>query len=326
MRDSRTTTTDPESLGGTPHVPPRRPVALAVALAAALSGAACEGGYPSVEAGWSGGEVDAETGRIALITLRVHNSFGLPDVPLEVTGQFVEYEGISALAVRHALDMWGHDDVPQSGACRLRERVAPAVPREPFFTHIALLGAGELSLEGPLGGVTLYPRRLPSVLPYLSGVTYGTDANDHLGHVDDELVAIWASGSEAVPAFDLEVRLPAPVRIAALNDATPGSATALELPFADGLSVAWSPAEGGGEVFLDFVSDSPGATVELRCAGDESGRLRLGPDLIAALGDEGRAPSALRVTATRLRSASLELPGFEAAEVLAIAEHSVLLY
>lgn len=319
MRDSRSTIR--RGLGRAPCAPALGTAALAVAL---LAG--CEGGYPSVERGWSDEEVSAETGRIALLTLRVQNSFGLPDAPIEVTGQFVEYEGISALSVRHALDMWGHDDVPQAGECRLRERTTAAAPREPFFTHIALLDAGELAFEGPLGGVTLHPRRLPSVLPYLSGVTYGTDADDHLGHVDDELVGIWASGSEEVPAFDLELRLPAPVRIAALNGVTPGSATTLELAFADGLTVAWSPADGGGEVFLDFVSDSPGASVELRCAGDDSGRLRLGPDVLAALGDEGRAPSALRVTATRLRSASLELSGFEAAEVLAIAEHSVLLY
>lgn len=212
---------------------------------------------------------------------------------VSVDAHFVQRAGVSRAAVMSALGLW------EPGAVDEGCVVVPAPDAADAAARVSLLDAGELGLYGNGEQLTLSPRELPSYVPQVSGVVYGTEQPAPPTWARGEVYDVWGDGGAGFEPFAVAVEAPAPVEIVAVNGRAPGSAMQLDVG-GDALTIDLSA--DAPEVWLTLRSSQElrAPSLECRLVGASSVRFDAA-ELDAVLGDT----SALDLTVRSVRTAPL---------------------
>jgi hypothetical protein len=207
--------------------------------------------------------------------------------------------------------------------CELQITGAPIDPESWYSSRIDLMDAGTLTIIAGESVLTLEPRPLPGLLPFLGGYMYGTDQSERPLYVRGGLWEIESGGGDRVNAFAVTLALPDPISISYIDRVAVGSAESLDVDFQNGLLLLWNPTVAGEMVSIILDGDNQSAI--LSCHALDDGAFRISGEAIEAL-RRAEGLEAVRLTLRRAVVAPLELPGFDQANAVAITEHSLLLY
>jgi hypothetical protein len=268
-------------------------------------------------------------GRIANLTAIARNPLLGVDPGLTLSAQFVDFVGLSRGAVRRSLDLWSPALHPQPEQCTLHLDGVTESEGDWYSNRVELLDAG--TLEVTLGEETLLlePRRMPEFLPYLRGVTYGTDGRQRPEYASGRELDFWSAGGDDVGGFEVALSLPEPIGLDYVDGVAVGSADTVDVDMNGPLLLVWSPTSASEVVYLVVEVDGPYLGPALTCTAYDDGAFRLSQAaldslLVAAQRDDGS--TSLRLVLRRARVTPVDLPGFDEAEAVAVTEHSIILY
>lgn len=142
---------------------------------------------------------------------------------VSVDAHFVQRAGLSREAVMAALGLW------EPGAVEAGCVVLPAPDPADATARISLLDAGELGVYGNGELLRLRPRGLPSYVPQISGVVYGTESPAPPTWARGETYEVWGDGGDGFAPFSVSLEAPAPIEIVSVNGRAPGSAVRLDV-------------------------------------------------------------------------------------------------
>ena len=265
----------------------------------------------------------ALSGRIAQITVLSRNVLASVPMAITVSGQFAEFYGVDEEAVRRSLDLWSPVPGQPVETCEIRDEEYTRVD-DWYASRIDLLHAGSLLIATEAEELVLEPRLLPGMLPYLGGYTYGTDRGMALSLENETELSIWSDGGYDIGGFDIRLDLPEPIVISHINSIAVGSADAIRVP-ADVLAIRWEAGTEDEPVHLSVRPDDPADPLELVCVFSDDGEQTIDADLLQEFRDH-TGSTALRLHLRRARIETIDLQSFDSAEVIAISEHSVVLY
>lgn len=239
--------------------------------AASLALAACSGGGAVAP--------DASDRGLARVRVVVEANASDPHVALEAA--FLRYHALSpadAVLIAGA-PRWA---TPVPGRCVAEDddvaldRALEAASPE---ADIALLDAGELSVDTDVGGLRVAPRYLPELLPFVAGVTYASRAPAGFAATGGE-ITIGGTGGAELARFEAAAPLPAsPVPVIDGEAAPP----VLELAGPPArLEVGWL---GEGPGTLSVVVEGAGRT--MRCWPVAAGSFALPSEALGLLTDGG---------------------------------------
>ena len=270
-----------------------------------------------------GHSTSALSGRIAQISVLSEDALGGAPASLAISGQFAEFYGVDEDTVRRSLDLWSPYAGQPVESCEIRDDEFTRVD-DWYASRIDLLHAGSLLIANETDELVLEPRLIPGMLPYLGGYTYGTDRGTTPPFESEDAITIWSDGGYDIEDFEVHLELPAPIVISRVNSFFVGSAEAI--PVSDGaVLIAWEPGLEEDLVYLSIRPDDPADPLELSCVFADDGEFVLDQELFEELRDHAGS-AALRLSIRRARIESIALSGFDSAEAIAIAEHSIVLY
>jgi len=308
---------------------PRRqlitPTLLALALVWPIVSGCSAGDEPPVEDEQRPEAERLLTGRFAHLSVTSRNALGRDRVPMSVSAQFVEYDGVDVWTVRRSLDIWSPSPNDVEEQCRIESDATAIDPRDWYTSEIELLHAGSVIIDAGEQEVELGPRRMPELLPYLSGFTYGTDGNQELVYEAGLPIDIWSVGGDRVSDFDVALEMPDPIAITYVGGQAVGSAGAVDISLDHDVLVLWEPTIQSDLVYLILEEDGIDRLATLSCTAYDDGAFLISAEALQALlGDHyvGR----IRLTLRRANLEPIELGEFDRAEAVTIAEHSVILY
>jgi len=279
--------------------------------------AACAGGAPlSPDAQGPGGTL----ARVQLVTTR-----SLPDgtAQAEAEARFLRYTGVGAADAATLSGLASPDTIP-GGSCALFD---PTASVDAALAKLGGAGEGGLDLEllaaGPLSfrvggalGVELAAQRTPDLLPFLSGVEYGSRVPmpaDPLDNADVTFAAPGAPGADsgdALGPFGASGTLPPDVRLVSVagDDPTAGSVVA---PAGSWIEVRWQPdaaALPSDAVYVELRA-LPQSAAELVCRVADSGEFQFPAASASQLPDRAQADGSVWIAVLRTRTTPLTLPG-----------------
>ncbi len=186
-------------------------------------------------------------------------------------------------------------DFPALGRCALVDaeaRVDDTLASLSPEASIEMLDAGDLVFRVAGRALTLSPRYVPELLPFVTGTAYEGSAGGTTAPLFEPPLELdlpgeaWASaaGGDDVGRFEAQAPVPAVPWIAASRS---GGA----------VLVTWAPAEriAGADEAVSIVVQADGA--QLRCRAADAGRFAIGPGVLALLPDAAGAMLAVERSA-----------------------------
>jgi hypothetical protein len=273
----------------------------ALVLFSLLAVAGCTGSSSPRDAGDS-------TRSLVRVNLSYTRSAGSQDpsaARFDAQAHFVRYRSFDSAAVPTILGFTDFETIPldscrvSDGTADLDEALSADGTAHGVPAEVALLDAGRIELKGPADRASLRPRHYPELVPFVSGVVYGSDdaAPVQLGLGQPYQVS--GDGGEEVGPFAASVAAPR---------AFP-SVSASPLRRGSDLDVRWSDAEPGAEPLLLEVkwSSRLGARA-VRCRVRDDGDFSIPHDSFDALPAAGAIANAT-ITAIRQQRSPIQAPG-----------------
>lgn len=229
-----------------------------------------------------------------------------PESSTVLHAAFARYDGIDAPSV---LSLLGSGAGVELGQCRIADPGAESEPLGAADADVELVDVGALRVRVADTEAELTPRTFPEVASVLAGVFYAGDAALAAPTPDVDEYRFAAGGSAEVGAFEVIVPAPAtPSGIALLGaDGTGGvlDERVAEVRTAAPLEILWDGEDARDVIEIELVA----STRTLACAVPDEGSLRVGAELLSAL---GRDPVA-RLVVRRVRVVAFDAPGMDVA-------------
>lgn len=192
--------------------------------------------------------------------------------------------------------------VPAPGQCRAPNRERDALPSG-SIARPEFLAAGDVLLIASHTQTLLAPHVFPSAETESAGVVYQTrTASEPMP--DGSSYLLKSSGSEQLPALELAVQAPEPLRDVSV------AGTPLEglesVSAAGDVEITWRAGDAGDTVYVEITAET--GTVGVCAFRDSDGHGALPRGLFGASGDGSLAFH-------RLREVAAEVPGIDGAEV-----------
>ena len=267
------------------------PIAMALVFAAG-----CSGRDGVRDAG------DAVRGlvRVDLAYTRASNT--TVDPRFDLQARFVRYRSFDATSVPTILGFADFDGVPLDG-CRVSDGTAEldsalAADNVAPSAEVALLDAGNLELRGPIDRLAIMPHHYPELVPFVSGVVYGSDELRPIALGFGQPYSVTGDGGNEVGPFSATVVAPRSFPVLSVDPLHRGS----------DLDVRWSTdaTPAAEPLVLEARWNGRAGTRTVRCRVRDDGAFSIPHDAFADL--PANATSAT-LTATRLSRAAFFAPG-----------------
>jgi hypothetical protein len=182
--------------------------------------------------------------------------------------------------------------------------------------QVTMMDAGDLVVLAAGRPDRLTPRYMPEIIPFVSGVGYGSEAaaaSAPLDLSDDAEVQVSGFGGPDVKRFDTSVRLPTAPVITSVGGVDPAEAPVVIDRGAD-LDVAWAESVPRGEDLV-VVDIGWGGADSLRCRADAAQHLVV-PQAALAEALRGADATSLTVSVERVRRVPWSAPGLDGADLI----------
>lgn len=260
---------------------------------------------------------DARRTRAAAVTIQFANGSRSPqEAPaghdhLQVAGVFgdIERADVGVLA-----DLVGR---PSASVLELETCVRQADPAHgpgprpgaPPHGYMQLLDVGNLTLRSGTQSLPLRVRMVPNLFEAARGVRYDLDRDVSRTWLAAGALHLTGTGGDGVPAFDVAVEMPRPLRVTWVAG-QPIHTADVQLPAGTGeLSLRWGSVDGSGEVDVLLGADVTAGLGWLHCRVKDDGEFVVPAELVLLLPKRttGR-PWLLRL----LRAREVPFPGLDA--------------
>ena len=231
-------------------------------------------------------EGEQTQGRFALLTMTADTGHS-PRVgdEIEVTGQFVTYDGPSADWAMRALDLW----IPEGDRSLWRDRCRLMLdpPKEhgvggASTTHIELVEAGYVELSSHHQS-TLELHHVPDLMDYFSGVVYRLGPNHGFAYVPEQAYRFSGSGSADVGPFDVMLHAPEAMELTSVAEQPRDNSLDVKVPEEGDFAIEWIAQDPETKVYFDVYHDDLSPAPLLSCTADDDGRFDLPEDALIAL-------------------------------------------
>jgi hypothetical protein len=219
--------------------------------------------------------------------------------------RFVRYRSFDTASVPTILGFAEFDGVPLDG-CRVSDGTAAldsalAADTVAPTAEVALLDAGHLELRGPIDRAAFTARHYPELVPFVSGVVYGSDETSPVALGVGQPYQLSGEGGNEVGPFNATVTAPRSFPTLQVEPLHRGS----------DLDVRWSvdaaPATDS-PLLLEVRWSSRGGMRNVRCRVRDDGSFSIPHDAFAELPATATLSSAT-VTASRVARAPFFAPG-----------------
>jgi hypothetical protein len=269
-----------------------------------------------VVAGCTGSSTTRDAGDSSRSLVRVDLSYtrgaGSPDLRFEAQAHFVRYRSFDAAGVPTILGFSDFDTIAldtcrvSDGAADLDEALSADGTARGVPAEVALLDAGRIELRGPADRVALRSRHYPELVPFVSGVVYGSDETSAVQLGLGQPYQVTGDGGEEVGPFLANVTAPRSFP----------SVNASPLKRGSDLDVHWSEgAEASEPLLLEVKWSSRLGARAVRCRVRDDGEFSVPRETFDALPAAGAIPNAT-ITATRLQQAPFLAPGAGRGELI----------
>jgi hypothetical protein len=253
----------------------------------------------------SGPVADKDAGDTTLNLVRVDLSYtrgsDQESPRFDAQADFVRARDFDPKAVPTLLGFPDFDDLPldtcrvSDGTAALDDAIADGMQRD--TAEVALLDAGHLELYGAGGRSQLVAHHYPELVPFVSGVVYGTAEGDGLSLVPGQSYTVIGDGGEDVGPF--QGTASAPQSFPELQPSVLHSGAPLELRWSRGgtepllIEVKWSSRIGGRAV---------------RCRVADDGQFTIGRESFETLPPAGQLAN-IAIVVERAGRAQFDAPG-----------------
>ena len=265
-------------------------------------------------AGCSGRDAVHDAGDAVRGLVRVDLSYthvagaAVSDARFDAQAHFIRYRSFDAASVPTILGFADFDGVPLDG-CKVSNGTAEldsalAADTVAPTAEVALLDAGNLELHGPLSGLdraVITPRHYPELVPFVSGVVYGSDDLSPVALALGQPYQVSGEGGNEVGPFTATVTAPRSFPTLQVDPLHRGSD--LDLRWTTDAVPAAEP------LVLEAKWSSRAGTRTVRCRVRDDGAFSIPHDAFADLPATTAALSSATVTATRLSRAPFFAPG-----------------
>jgi hypothetical protein len=278
------------------------------ALAPVLGGGTgCNGGQESDEGAVSGQ-------RHGLVSVAYEHDWSQSQEArvLRTTAQFIQFSTGSRDEVARllALPIDPERDLPGPDKCRTYDLTVDLAEEATIDTEsrgaVELLEAGDLKVETRERSMTLVPRHLPSLLPFISGVVYG---EGEAALVEEAgTVKVSSEGGEAVGPFSAQQGSPSLPKLTQVAGRDPSSGSAVSRT---DLQVRWQRSEEPSSdlLYIELRYSRAKREMALRCRPATDGAFTLPQSLLAEVGGK------VTLEVSRLRRAFFQAAGLDRGEL-----------
>jgi hypothetical protein len=233
------------------------------------------------------------------------------DPRFDAQARFVRYRSFDTASVPTILGFADFDGVPLDG-CRVSDGTAEldsalAADTVAPTAEVALLDAGHLELRGPIDRAAFTARHYPELVPFVSGVVYGSDETSPVALGLGQAYQVAGEGGNEVGPFNATLTAPRSFPTLQVDLLHRGS----------DLDVRWATdaAPTSSEpLVLEVRWSSRSGTRTVRCRARDDGAFSIPHDAFAEL-PATSAISSATVTASRVARVPFFAPGAGRGEV-----------
>lgn len=252
-----------------------------------------------------------DAGESTLNLVRVDLSYtrgGGDSVRFDVQAHFVRARNFDPSAVPTLLGFPDFEGVTldscrmYDGTAVLDDALADGMQRQ--TAEVALLDAGHLELHGTNSRTQLVAHHYPELVPFVSGVVYGTDEGESLPLTLGQSYTIFGDGGEEVGPFQATAN--APQSFPELQSPVLRRGMPLDL--------RWSSASGADPLLIEVKWSSRSGGRAVRCRVTDDGQFTIGRESFETLPPTGQLGS-VTVLAMRVGRGPFEAPGIGRGEL-----------
>ena len=234
------------------------------------------------------------------------------DPRFDAQARFVRYRSFDTASVPTILGFADFDGVPLDG-CRVSDGTAEldsalAADTVAPTAEVALLDAGHLELRGPIDRAAFTARHYPELVPFVSGVVYGSDETSPVALGLGQPYQVAGEGGNEVGPFNVTLTAPRSFPTLSVDLLHRGS----------DLDVRWAtdaaPTATAEPLVLEVRWSSRNGTRTVRCRARDDGAFSIPHDAFAEL-PATSAISSATVTASRVARVPFFAPGAGRGEV-----------
>jgi hypothetical protein len=266
------------------------------ALAAIACGAGDSGTRGSPDAG---GKTFARLGVVLTVSRDGTATVG-------AVGRLLRYKGVDRDSAQVLAGAHERDRVAVGRCARVDDdaRLDDTLATAPPDAAVQLLDAGELLVRVAGQTVTLAPRYVPEIVPFVTGVVYEREVQAQGGVEASGSAIIAAFGGQQIGRFVAPADVPAAPRLLVDTASVDGGAD---------LVVGWTSDGAGARDTVSLVVSRESGTA-LRCRVADTGRFVIPGAMLAHVLDGARGET-VGLAVERSRKTPFSAPGLDAAEV-----------